>query len=72
MQLKMQENELYKTLFGKRKRSSSYESSVVSPSKELKVDSEDFTFSHTWSGVQNEKLKSLIGCERKTEKKPEV
>ena len=70
MKLKMQENELQRTLFSKRKLPSSFDSILATPRKELKLDetvtdSDNNILSTTWSNQQNERLKSLKGCERK-------
>jgi sialic acid synthase SpsE len=70
MKLKMQEDELQRTLFSKRKLPSSFDSILATPSKELKLDetvtdSDNNILSTTWSNQQNERLKSLKGCERK-------
>ena len=69
MTLKMQNSELHRTLFSKRKLPSSFDSILATPTKEPKLDitltgSNDKTLSSVWSNEQNEKLKSLEGCER--------
>ena len=70
MKLKMQDNELHRTLFSKRKLPSSFDSILETPSKELKLDETvtdcDNNISSTaWNKHENERLKSLNGCERK-------
>jgi hypothetical protein len=76
IKLKMQDNELHRTLFSKRKLPSSFDSMLATPSKELKLDEtvidsihsntfENNTLSLAWSNEQNGRLKSLEGCERK-------
>ena len=69
MNLKMQNNELHRTLFSKRKLPSSFDSILATPTKELKLDetitdSNDNTLPVTWGNQENEKLKSLKGCKR--------
>ena len=72
MKLKMQDNDLNQALFSKRKLPSSFDSILETPTKQLKLDESVTDFENNnaattkWDNIQNERLKSLTGCEKKS------